>query len=108
MVMKNKTGISIVIPARNEAKRLPLFLDKLLSYCRDDKNRYEIIVVDDASNDNTCDIAASYKCHFPIFHIIKIKKKKGKGYAVKIGLLRSSKAVCVFTDADGSFDPDEI
>lgn len=106
--MNEKIDISIVIPAFNEAGRLPRFLDRVSSYCNRSKNTYEIIVVDDGSSDNTSETAASYKTRFPNLHTIRIKKNRGKGYAVKRGLLKSKGEICLFLDADGSTGPEEI
>jgi len=104
---KNK-DISIIIPAFNEAKELPLFLDKLISYCNKSENIYEIIVVDDGSNDKTLDIATSYRTQFSNLHTIEIGENKGKGHAVKRGILEATGEVGLFLDADGSVNPEEI
>ena len=47
--MSDPIDISIVIPAYNEAKRLPSFLGAVISYCEKSSLRYEILVVDDGS-----------------------------------------------------------
>lgn len=106
--MREAIDISIVIPAFNEEKRLPLFIEKVISYCNNSKYTYEIIVVDDGSGDGTLEAAESYKARYPKLHTIKIRRNRGKGYAVKRGLLRSAGKTCLFIDADGSIDPDEI
>ena len=52
--------LSIVIPAYNESKRLPVFLDVLFPYLSGVPYSYEIIVVDDGSKDTTTDVVHSY------------------------------------------------
>ncbi len=104
----SKIDISIVIPAYNEAKKLPLFLKQLISYCIHSKKVYEIIIVDDGSYDKTFEIAESYKVNFCNLHTIKIRKNRGKGHAVKRGILKSNGEICLFLDADGSTCPEEI
>lgn len=106
--MSETIDVSIVIPAYNEARRLPPFLEQVISYCSKNPKIYEIIVVDDGSTDGTLAIASSYSSAFPRLSTVRIRRNRGKGYAVKRGLLKSAGAVCVFLDADGSIDPDEI
>ena len=100
--------ISIVIPAFNEAKRLPVFLGEIISYCDSRPETYEIIVVDDGSHDDTAESVIKLKAIFPSLNVIRIRKNRGKGYAVKRGLLRSNGKICLFMDADGSVGPEEI
>jgi dolichyl-phosphate beta-glucosyltransferase len=106
--MNEKIDISIVIPAFNEVNRLPVFLEKVISWCKNSSWKYEIIVVDDGSIDKTFEVAALYRDKFSNFEVVRIRKNRGKGYAVKRGLLRSSGEICLFLDADGSVGPEEI
>ena len=106
--MSDFIDVSIVIPAFNEAKRLPSFLDTVVSYCEKSLLRYEILVVDDGSQDATIASAQSYQKRFSRLSVLEIGKNRGKGYAVKRGLLESRGSVAVFMDADGSTAPDEI
>ncbi|MBA3052345.1 MAG: glycosyltransferase [Candidatus Omnitrophota bacterium] len=106
--MSEKIDISIVIPAFNEERRLPLFLDRLISYCNSRKETYEIIVINDGSTDKTFEVAMSYKKRYPALSVVKIRRNRGKGYTVKRGFLQSNGNICVFLDADGSVYPEEI
>lgn len=106
--MKRNIDISIVIPAYNEDRRLPAFLNRVISYCNNNKEVYEIIVVDDGSCRALSEIIQPYKRKFSDLTVLRINKNRGKGYAVKRGLLESKGNVCLFFDADGSVDPDEI
>jgi len=100
--------VSIVIPAFNEAQRLPSFLDQVAAFCTQSARTYEIILVDDGSRDNTLQVAESYKGRLPGLRIIPGRPNRGKGWAVKTGLLESSGDLCLFMDADGSVHPEEI
>jgi len=100
--------VSIVIPAFNEARRLPAFLDQVAAFCATSTRTYEIIVVDDGSRDNTLQVAESYKDRLPGLRVIPVHPNRGKGRAVKTGLLESAGEVCLFMDADGSVHPEEI
>lgn len=101
-------NISVIIPAFNESKRLPLYLTRLIDYSKQNKKISEIIIVDDGSSDNTSAEASLYASKFNNLRIIKLKKNRGKGYAVKAGMLESKGDICVFLDADGSVPPEEI
>lgn len=106
--MSNEKDISVVIPAFNETERLPQFLNKLISYCKDSKKKYEIIVVDDGSTDDTYEKAIEFKSQFPDLHVLKIGKNAGAGYATKCGFFLAKGKTVVSMDADGSSSPEEI
>lgn len=106
--MINKIDVSVIIPAYNEENRIGPFLDELVTYCRNSRLIYELIVVDDCSTDDTVGIAAQYEDLFDYFHLLRSKMNSGKGYSVKKGLLKAQGNFCVFMDADGAVEPDEI
>jgi dolichyl-phosphate beta-glucosyltransferase len=105
---QDPVDISIIIPAYNEASRLPSFLGEVAAYCRAGKTTYEVIVVDDGSTDGTARLAGSFKEKFRNLRVLALSSNRGKGYAVKHGLLEASGNVRVSIDADGSTKPDEI
>lgn len=105
--------ISIVIPAFNEEKRLPLMLEStykyLNNYCNRNNFKYEILLVDDGSKDNTINVALDIsKKYNNNIRIIKLPKNKGKGYAVKKGMLRTKGKYILFADADGATEIKEL
>ncbi|VAX37505.1 hypothetical protein MNBD_UNCLBAC01-561 [hydrothermal vent metagenome] len=102
------TDISVIIPAKDEEKRLPIFLAKVRDYCQKSIKQYEIIVVDDGSTDKTREIAQSFEKGFECLKVIKLPVNHGKGYAVKTGVLAAKGQVVLFMDADGSTPVDEI
>jgi len=104
----NPADISIVIPAYNEAGRLPLFMDRIVAYCQRQQKIYEIIVVDDGSCDDTVKSVTPYRAKFSRLYVVRIRRNRGKGYAVKRGLLWATGGIRLFLDADGSVGPEEI
>ncbi len=100
--------ISIIIPAKNEERRLPPFLREAMAYCQKSKFRYEIIVVDDGSSDNTYTETQRFQATFPDLKILRLPVNHGKGYAVKQGMLASQGQIALFIDADGSTPVTEI
>eukprot|EP01024_Parvocaulis_polyphysoides_P070489 TRINITY_DN869_c1_g2_i3.p1 TRINITY_DN869_c1_g2~~TRINITY_DN869_c1_g2_i3.p1 ORF type:complete len:322 (-),score=46.28 TRINITY_DN869_c1_g2_i3:377-1342(-) len=102
--------LSIILPAYNEQYRLPQTLDETLNYLAERKNRqgpnftYEIIVVDDGSTDQTADVTYKYilKHGLDIIRLITYKKNRGKGFAVKIGLMSCRGQYALMADSDGA------
>jgi len=102
--VKNPGRVSVIIPARNEEHSLPHLLDSL-------KNQtlkpYEIIVVDDGSEDKTSEIAKKYGAI--VVRNEKVEKGwTGKSWAVWRGFLKSSGDILVFLDADVRLKPEAI
>jgi dolichyl-phosphate beta-glucosyltransferase len=99
--------ISIIVPAYNEEKRIPPFLEKLLQFSKKIPD-YEIIFVNDGSADGTLDLLKSASKKDRHIRIIGHSKNQGKGYAVRQGILAARGRKLIFIDADGSIDPREI
>jgi len=93
--------VSIILPARNEEKYLAKCLDSLID--QDYKN-YEIIVIDDSSEDSTGKIIANYaKKNSKIIHVSAKSKPDGwmgKNWACMEGYKQASGELLLFTDAD--------
>lgn len=101
--------VSIIIPAYNESKRLPLTLKKWIEFfpkCQDFSIN-EIIIVDDGSTDKTADFISVFKDDLPI-EIIRIQKNQGKGTAVKAGVKKASSDFVFIYDADAAVLPEEL
>ena len=94
--------LSIVIPAYNEAHRLPGNLPKLLT-CLDAlalPGGFEVIVVVEKSEDDTVERCRAAAADRSEVQVVQNPVKRGKGYAVRVGMLRSSGDVAFFMDAD--------
>ncbi len=100
--------ISIIIPAYNEEKRLPAFLDALIAHCGHSDYRYEIIVVNDGSHDATGQLCDGYANRHDLIRALHNPINKGKGFSVRKGFFAARGAYQCFLDADGSVTPDEI
>lgn len=94
--------LTIVVPAYNEAARVGLSLSKLLEYLNRDFGSSELIVVDDGSTDDTARVAKSTLLNAAgvSARVIRYEQNRGKGYAVRLGLLAATAEVALFSDAD--------
>ncbi|MCI4444401.1 MAG: glycosyltransferase family 2 protein [Candidatus Aminicenantes bacterium] len=101
-------ALSIIIPAYNEEKRLGLTLRKIIDYFNSRKIQAEIIVVDDGSSDRTAEVAHEILTEWPASKVIIQQKNKGKGAAIKEGVLKASGELILYTDADLSTPIEEI
>lgn len=103
-----KPYLSIIIPAYNEAERIKSTLDKISDFLRVQRYRYEIIVVDDGSSDDTREIVAEAAARIPMLKILKLPLNQGKGAAVKTGMLAAEGEVRLFMDADNSTSIEQV
>ena len=61
-----------------------------------------MIVVDDGSHDETVNVVERFQANAPSVRLIKLAENRGKGYAVRTGMLETKGTLCLFTDADGA------
>lgn len=99
--------LSIVIPAYNEALRLPATLDRVLAYLRGAPFSSEVVVVDDGSSDGTADVVRRYGGGQPPVRLITAPHR-GKGHAVKLGMLQASGSFRFLCDADLAMPIEEV
>src|SRR5262245_44757165 len=101
--------LSIVIPAYNEAVRLPPTLARIIEYLEGRRLSYEILVVDDGSRDATASVAADGLAALGARgRLIRQPRNMGKGAAVRAGVLASRGHLVLFTDADLSTPIEEL
>jgi len=102
--------LSIVIPVYNEEKRIHASLSKVVDYIKKKgfSEKTEIIVVNDGSLDNTVSIVNHFKKDYNFIKLVDYKNNKGKGCAVKKGVLSAKGNYILFMDADLSTPLEEI
>ena len=98
--------ISVVVPVYNESSVIKASLLNISAYFGKKIGKYEIIVVDDGSSDNTVEIANSLNLNS--IKVISYSRNRGKGYAVKEGVLAAKYNYVLFMDADLATPPEEI
>lgn len=117
---ESRVRLSVVVPAYNEELRLPKMLDEALEYLEKRANQptpskrplygtsqsfdYEIIIVDDGSYDGTTACGLRYRKKFGDnrIRVITLEKNRGKGGAVRAGVLAARGDYVLFADADGA------
>jgi dolichyl-phosphate beta-glucosyltransferase len=105
--MDKKPHLSIIIPAYNEAKRLPLTLLDIKKHLERVDFPYEVIVVDNGSKDSTVDIVLRFEHLWNELRLIECKPK-GKGAAVQKGMAEAKGEFRAFVDADNSISIDQV
>jgi glycosyltransferase involved in cell wall biosynthesis len=98
--------LSVVIPAHNEAARLPRTLAELTDYLDRSHPDAEIVVVDDGSSDRTAEIATA--AIGARGQVQRLPRNRGKGAAVRTGVLAARGDWILVKDADTSIPPDQL
>lgn len=93
---------SVVIPAFNEARRLPRYLGEIVTYFENRVDGYEVIVVDDGSHDDTVALVEKVSIDHPAVAVLRLGTNQGKGAAVCAGMRKARGTYRVFADADGA------
>jgi glycosyltransferase involved in cell wall biosynthesis len=102
-------NLSIVIPAYNEERRLPATLERILTYLEASPLPVaEIIVVDDGSRDGTAALVKAEEARGTLVRLVSNPGNRGKGYAVRNGMLAAAGDWILSTDADLSAPIEEL
>lgn len=99
--------LSVIIPAYNEEKRLPLTLIDIDKHLSKVNFSYEILVINDGSKDGTKEVAERFSHIVKNLRVIN-QENTGKGGAVKKGMLEAKGDIRIFTDADNSTSIDQF
>lgn len=100
--------LSIVVPAYNESGRLPGSLRRMREHLDAAGEEYEVIVVDDGSSDDTYSTTAALAEGWPQLRVLRFEQNRGKGAAVREGMLQARGEHRLFSDADLSTPLDEL
>ena len=100
--------LSVVVPAYNEAQRIGSTLARIREYFEAQSYPVELIVVDDGSRDDTVAVARRALEGFPRGEVISYRPNRGKGHAVRTGIVATTGEYVLFTDADLSTPIEEV
>ncbi len=101
-------SLSIIVPAYNEARRLPPSLQRMVTYLEERHSTYEILVVDDGSQDHTAQAVELLAQQSPHVRLIQLTCNMGKGAAVRRGMQAARGSLQLFADADGATPIEEL
>jgi dolichyl-phosphate beta-glucosyltransferase len=101
-------ALTVVLPCYNEADRLPGTLQALLAHLSAAPGEVEVLVVDDGSTDATTMVAEAVAAVDGRVRVLSYCPNRGKGFAVRTGMLAARGERVVFTDADGSYGPSDL
>jgi len=96
-----------VVPAYNEAARLPLTLPKLVQFC-ERHGSVEVLIVDDGSKDSTAALIREFAGQHPFARLLQNPGNRGKGYSVRHGMQEAQGDWILSTDADLSSPLEEV
>lgn len=99
--------LSIVIPAHNEEKRLPPSLEKIQQFLSQQSYTAEVVIVENGSHDRTLDVARSFVPAMPYLRVLR-EEARGKGLAVRRGMLEAAGQYRFICDADLSMPIEQV
>jgi dolichol-phosphate mannosyltransferase len=107
-VSSEHLGISLVIPVFNQERKISYSLKKIKQAVESAFSNYELIVVNDGSTDNTLNVLKGVAMTDERIHVLSYTPNRGKGYAVRQGVLHSHGDAVMFLDGDLDISPDSI
>ena len=96
-----------MVPAYNEAARLPLTLPRLAQFC-ERHGSAEVLIVDDGSRDTTAVLVQEFTARYPFARLLQNPGNRGKGYSVRHGMQKAQGDWILSTDADLSSPLEEV
>jgi glycosyltransferase involved in cell wall biosynthesis len=100
--------VSVLVPAKDEAENLPLFMEQAAAAFATAPHRYEVVVVDDGSTDRTWEVLRQLAEQYPFLRLARHRARRGIADALRTGYLAARGDVLVFYPADLQFKPEDI
>jgi len=100
--------ISVLVPAKDEAENLPLFMEQMAVVARGADVAYEVVVVDDGSVDETWTVLERLTEQYDFLRIVRHRSRRGIADALRTGYLHALGEIFVFYPADLQFKPEDI
>lgn len=101
-------AVSVLVPAKDEAENLPLFVQLCDETFRARPETYELIVIDDGSTDDTRAVLDRLAGEYPFLRVVRHRTQRGIADALRSGFLVARADVLVFFPADLQFKPEDI
>jgi glycosyltransferase involved in cell wall biosynthesis len=100
--------VSVLVPAKDEAENLPLFMEQAAAAFASSSHKFEVIVVDDGSVDRTWAVLQDLLQKYSFLRVARHRAKRGIADALRTGYLAARGQVLVFYPADLQFKPEDI
>lgn len=100
--------VSVLVPAKDEAENLPLFMEQAAAAFDGGSVAYEVIVIDDGSSDETPRVLTELQRRYPFLRVVRHRRQRGIADALRTGYLASRGRVLVFYPADLQYKPEDI
>jgi len=100
--------VSVLVPAKDEAENLPLFMEQAATAFASSPYRYEVVVIDDGSVDGTWTVLRELAKHYDFLRLARHRARRGIADALRTGYLAARGGVLVFYPADLQFKPEDI
>jgi glycosyltransferase involved in cell wall biosynthesis len=100
--------VSVLVPAKDEAENLPRFMELTAQSLGSLKDRFEVIVIDDGSVDDTWSVLESLRSAYPFLRVVRHRTRRGIADALRTGFHYARGSVLVFYPADLQFLPEDI
>ncbi len=107
--MVRTESVSVFFPAYNDAPSLPVLISRTFETLAEHVVEYEVIVVNDGSQDNTAEVLAGLALQYaPRMRVITHPQNRGYGGALRSGFAAATKDLVFYTDGDGQYDVREL
>ena len=103
-----RPDVSVLVPAKDEAENLPLFMEQAQSVFAGASHRYEVVVIDDGSVDDTWNVLQRLASQYSFLKVVRHSARRGIADALRTGYLHSRGDVLVFYPADLQYKPEDI
>jgi glycosyltransferase involved in cell wall biosynthesis len=103
-----RPDVSVLVPARDEAENLPLFMEQAEAAFAGAPHRYEVVVIDDGSKDDSWRILGELQDRYPFLHAVRHRSSRGIADALRTGYLNAQGSILIFYPADLQFRPADI
>jgi glycosyltransferase involved in cell wall biosynthesis len=103
-----RESISVIIPALNEAAALPELMQRTTATLKCLSRPYEIIIIDDGSEDETPAVLRELAAEYPQLHVVRFRRNYGKAAALSVGFARATGDFLITLDGDLQDAPEEI
>lgn len=104
----SSVDVSVLVPAKDEAENLPLFLSLCAETFARQSARFEVIVIDDGSRDGSWNVLQELSQHYAFLRPVRHRVQRGIAEALRTGYLNARGDVLVFYPADLQFKPEDI